>query len=259
MGGAPPPRLAAREHTPLSPTMQLSLHIFSHFPIPTPSAWPRSPVQRALSALRAALRDRPRQCKSGCIRRGWEASCSCGLAPGHVRDIRSPPPRGRRRKERPLPSDLPPTARPRRISTRRRLAALAVTALAAAIAGCGSSHPDGTEADPATAVPAAAPVYLGATVRPTGSQRTGALAAGKDLTHQADPYLRLLGALRTPGSPALDFKQRRGVVAGPSRRAVPQLAELGRSAAQHRSGTPLRLRADHGAPALRPAASTGRS
>jgi hypothetical protein len=79
------------------------------------------------------------------------------------------------------------------------------TALAATLAGCGSSGSPGTSADPATVVPASAVLYAGATVRPTGSLKTGALAAGKALTHQADPYLRLLGALQTPGSSPLNF------------------------------------------------------
>ncbi len=100
----------------------------------------------------------------------------------------------------PSPSSLlrPRTGRP------ALLAALIATA---AIAGCGgSSQSDGTAADPAGLAPAGAPLYLGATVRPSGSQATAALDAGKTLTHQADPYLRLLAALRTPGSPALDYK-----------------------------------------------------
>ncbi len=84
----------------------------------------------------------------------------------------------------------------------------AVAALALALCGCGSSsHPSGTEADPATAVPAAAPAYVGATVRPSGSQQSAAEAAGKALTGTPDPYARLLGLLRTPGSPALDYKR----------------------------------------------------
>ncbi len=70
-----------------------------------------------------------------------------------------------------------------------------------AVAGCGSSsHPNGTEADPASAVPASAPLYLGATVRPDESLSSAALAAGSELTGQRDPYAKLLGALRTPGS-----------------------------------------------------------
>ncbi|HYM44980.1 MAG TPA: DUF3352 domain-containing protein [Solirubrobacteraceae bacterium] len=92
----------------------------------------------------------------------------------------------------------------------RRLAALAaiglaLTALAASLAGCGSSPSTGTSADPAGAVPAAAPVYAGAVVRPTGSLQSDALAAAKKLTHQADPYRRLVAVLQTPGSPALDY------------------------------------------------------
>jgi hypothetical protein len=44
-------------------------------------------------------------------------------------------------------------------------------------------------------------------VRPSGAEKSGALAAGKALTHQANPYLRLLGALQTPGSPQLRYAQ----------------------------------------------------
>ncbi|HEX4436724.1 MAG TPA: DUF3352 domain-containing protein [Solirubrobacteraceae bacterium] len=88
------------------------------------------------------------------------------------------------------------------------LSALALLLALLALAGCGSSsHADGTEADPATAVPAAAPLYLGVTVRPSGSERSGALAAGLDLTGTANPYKRLLGLLRTTGSPPLNFER----------------------------------------------------
>jgi Protein of unknown function (DUF3352) len=107
-----------------------------------------------------------------------------------------------------LPERAPPTPLSTPRPRRRALAALIVPVLVCAIAGCGSSsHADGTEADPATAVPATVPLYLGATVRPAGAESSGALAAGKKLTGQADPYLRLLGALRTPGSPALDLSR----------------------------------------------------
>ena len=106
-----------------------------------------------------------------------------------------------------------------------RSSALLILALAAvAIAGCGSSHSSGTEADPAGAVPASTPLYAGATVRSGEPLKAAARAAGRTLTHQADPYLRLLGALQTPGSPALDVQARRGAVAGSPRRDIPQLA-----------------------------------
>jgi hypothetical protein len=82
-----------------------------------------------------------------------------------------------------------------------------VLGLAGALAGCGSSSPSGTSADPASAVPATAALYAGATVRPEGQLRTAALAAGKALSHQANPYLRLLAALQTPGSPQLNYER----------------------------------------------------
>jgi hypothetical protein len=86
-------------------------------------------------------------------------------------------------------------------------AALPLLLASLALAGCGSSHSSGTSADPATAVPATAVLYLGADVRPSGSEASGALAAGRALTHQQNPYLRLLGALQTPGSAQLDYSK----------------------------------------------------
>ena len=91
-------------------------------------------------------------------------------------------------------------------SSRRLTAALTAAVIAWLLAGCGSSHSSGTVADPASAVPAAAPLYAGATVRPGEPLKKNALAAGRALTHQADPYLNLLGALGTPGSGTLSYK-----------------------------------------------------
>ncbi|MGO9321873.1 MAG: DUF3352 domain-containing protein [Solirubrobacteraceae bacterium] len=106
-----------------------------------------------------------------------------------------------------MPSASATSPRPR--PAKRARAKLACAALLASfgvvLAGCGSSSPGGTAADPANAVPASAALYAGAIVRPGGAEKTSALAAGKALTHQADPYLRLLGALQTPGSAQLSF------------------------------------------------------
>ena len=82
---------------------------------------------------------------------------------------------------------------------------LLLVMLGAAIAGCGSSQQTGTTADPASAVPASAPLYGGAVVRPDGSLKSAATSAGRTLTHQTDPYLSLLVVLRTPGSAPLSF------------------------------------------------------
>jgi hypothetical protein len=105
-------------------------------------------------------------------------------------------------------ADAPPIPAERRPRPAGRLVlsalALALVAIALAGAGCGSS-PSGTSIDPAGAVPASAAVYAGAIVRPEGSLQAAARASGRALTHQADPYLRLLGALQTPGAPAPNF------------------------------------------------------
>ena len=119
-----------------------------------------------------------------------------------------------------------------------KLACLAlVSASCAALAACGSSSSTGTTADPASVVPAAAALYAGATVRPSGAQKTAALAAGKALTHEANPYLRLLGTLQTPGSGQLSFSRDLAPWLGPhagifltslgSSSALPSLLEQG--------------------------------
>jgi len=99
---------------------------------------------------------------------------------------------------------------------RRAFTALLLVLALAAIAGCGSSHHSGTSADPATVVPAFAPIYAGAVLRPEGSLKSSASAAARALTHQPDPYLRLLTALQTPGSAPLDFGQEVAPWLGPN-------------------------------------------
>jgi hypothetical protein len=99
-----------------------------------------------------------------------------------------------------MPTSLPP---------RRRVAALApLLALAAAVlalAGCGSSSSPGSSVDPASVVPASAPLYLGAIVQPGGSLKSSATAAATTLTHQPDPYTRLASVLQAPGTPTLTY------------------------------------------------------
>jgi hypothetical protein len=107
-----------------------------------------------------------------------------------------------------LPAVTVPSRRHRATArTRAPFAGSALIALASAIvlAGCGSSNPRGTSADPAAVVPASAALYVGASVRPQGTLKDTALSAGRALTGQGDPYLHLLAALQTPGSPKLSF------------------------------------------------------
>lgn len=83
-------------------------------------------------------------------------------------------------------------------STRRSavLAALAALLAALGIAACGSSQSSGTAADPATVVPASAPLYLAAVVQPEGMLKKHATADAKALTHSREPFASLLGTLQ---------------------------------------------------------------
>ncbi|HEV2997534.1 MAG TPA: DUF3352 domain-containing protein [Solirubrobacteraceae bacterium] len=85
------------------------------------------------------------------------------------------------------------------------LALLASLLLTGAIAGCGSSTPPGANADPATVVPAGAPLYLGAVVRPEGNLKTWSLADARTLTRAHEPFAGLVQTLRSPGGKPLDY------------------------------------------------------
>ena len=106
----------------------------------------------------------------------------------------------------PAPAPAPQPRISKRFAAAALIAVVAIVAIVViVIASGGSSHGTGTAADPAGAIPATAPLYAGAEVRPEGSLQTAAAAAGRTLTHQADPYLRLVAALQTPGSAPLNF------------------------------------------------------
>jgi len=106
-----------------------------------------------------------------------------------------------------MPEDLDHRSRSSRRLAIAGLAVLAVVVIAVlvAIAAGGSSHSTATGPAPAAAVPSSTPLFAEAVVRPEGSLKTAAQAAGQTLAHQPDPYLRLLTALQTPGSGRLDF------------------------------------------------------
>ena len=196
--------------------MQPYLHIFSHFSFLPPSL----PAKPLLTGDFRAPRRRPLQTRDDATPRAG-ARDETPLAELHPAPesgggarIASPPPGWPAKGTDHLPSASDSSLPPRHNVTRARRARVTLFALATllaafavALAGCGSSSPGGTAADPADAVPASAVLYAGATVRPEGAQKTNALAVGKALTHQADPYLRLLGALQTPGSAQLSFKR----------------------------------------------------
>jgi hypothetical protein len=83
-----------------------------------------------------------------------------------------------------------------------RLTLLAAAALALPIAGCGSSGDSssgGGAGDPAGAIPASAPLYLEATIRPTGKQRTDLEAAGRKILRTSDPAAKIKALIDRAG------------------------------------------------------------
>jgi Protein of unknown function (DUF3352) len=109
-----------------------------------------------------------------------------------------PEPEGPRRPRR---ARLPIRSRGRA----RGACAIPLALATALLASCGSGGSTGTSADPASAVPASAALYAGATVRPEGALKNDALDVGRTLTHKANPYTQLVEVLRTPGSAKLDY------------------------------------------------------
>jgi hypothetical protein len=76
---------------------------------------------------------------------------------------------------------------------------------AAALAGCGSSGSG--NADPATVVPASAPLYASIAIKPSGGSKGNAEAAAKKLTHLAEPYGSLAQALLSSEGAQVQFKR----------------------------------------------------
>lgn len=91
-----------------------------------------------------------------------------------------------------------------RLGVRRAVGAAVPLAALAALAGCGSSGSGG--ADPATVVPASAPLYASFAVKPSGGSKGDAEVAAKKLTHLAEPYGALAGALLSSEGAQLQFK-----------------------------------------------------
>lgn len=77
------------------------------------------------------------------------------------------------------------------------LVALAACALLTLLSGCGSSSPP--PPNPATIVPASAPVYIGAVVQPSGALKTDTEADARGLTHSKEPFSGLLKLLSPNG------------------------------------------------------------
>ncbi len=90
----------------------------------------------------------------------------------------------------------------RTISVLRSLStslALGACALLFGLAGCGSSSPPAP--DPATIVPATAPLYIGAVVHPSGSLKSDTEADARKLSHSGEPFSGLLKLLSPSGHP----------------------------------------------------------
>ncbi len=104
------------------------------------------------------------------------------------------------------PSPLPlPRRRRRRRGARIPVAlTFASLALAVALAGCGSSSSPGANLDPATVVPASAPLYIGAIVQPSGSLKSDTLAAAQKLTGSKEPFSGFLKVLTPNGAGEVD-------------------------------------------------------
>ncbi len=100
---------------------------------------------------------------------------------------------------------MPTSPRPRRHAAALAPLLLVIAAAVLALTGCGSSSSPGSSTDPASVVPASAPLYLGAVVRPSGSLKSSATAAATTLTHQPDSYARLAAVLQAPGVPTLTY------------------------------------------------------
>lgn len=78
--------------------------------------------------------------------------------------------------------------------------------LLVAIGGCGGSSGSG-KADPATLVPASAPLYASVAIKPAGGKSAPAEVAARKLTHLAEPYGSLAQSLLSSTGGKPEFKR----------------------------------------------------
>jgi len=80
----------------------------------------------------------------------------------------------------------------------RLLPLAAILLVAATLSGCGGSSAS-PPLDPATVVPASAPLYISATVQPSGKLKSNTTASTQKLTHSGEPFSGLLKLLSPSG------------------------------------------------------------
>jgi hypothetical protein len=95
------------------------------------------------------------------------------------------------------------SAPPRHLVT----AAAGLAALALGAAGCGSSSGGQPDADPAAVVPASAPLYVSAMLRPSGSLKSDAVSVATKLSHRSDPFGVLVRSLERSGGNKVDYNR----------------------------------------------------
>ncbi len=91
-----------------------------------------------------------------------------------------------------------------RLGVWRAIGAAVLLMALAALTGCGSSGSGAT--DPATVVPASAPLYASFAIKPSGGSKGDAEVAAKKLTHLAEPYAALTQALLSNEGTQVQFK-----------------------------------------------------
>ena len=212
MGGAPPPRLAAGNLSHFLPQFNPICTFCPTFSLRSPTERPNPgkcpphgtfaghsrPIGRA-AAAQALLQSR--ECKRPCSDarlvtrqrpprhpRHGSPCVACRAFASHatkrvpmriVPSKHSRPPRIAAADERSPARARALGAARARVRSRGSPPGRTVLALARrALAGCGSTASTGTAADPAAVVPATAPLYVGADVRPEGSLKSAAISAG---------------------------------------------------------------------------------
>ena len=94
-----------------------------------------------------------------------------------------------------------------RALSRSPLALAALALLALVLSGCGSSNSGLSTVDPATGVPASAPLYIGAVIQPSGTLKSDAVTVAHQLTHLEHPYEELLATLQSETATHITWPQ----------------------------------------------------
>jgi hypothetical protein len=177
------------------------MHTFPHNSVIRTSKTPKIAAKRGISGTPVARRAAVRSLQFALQRAGLNETVPASLAVRFAAASYEPD------QGRCALSPIRLTQRPAATLRRSATAAAGIAVLAVGAAGCGSSSSSQGSTDPAAVVPASAPIYVSAMLRPSGSLKSNAVSVATKLSHRSDPFGALVHSLERSGHNKVDYSR----------------------------------------------------